>query len=61
MGQAKLGGPGLESFMRFQSYYQLGFLFSEGLPGARESASKKTHSHMAASRRSQFLTTGTPL
>lgn len=61
MGQAKLGGSSLESFMRFPSHNQLAFLFSEGLTGARESASRKTHSHMAASRRSQFLTIGTPL
>lgn len=45
----------LECLMRLQSHYQLGFLSSEGLIGAGGSASKTAPSHMAVSRKPQFL------
>lgn len=44
----KLGGSGLESFMRLHIHYQLGFLFFQGLTEARGSASKMAHCHKAA-------------
>lgn len=56
MGVAKLGGSGLESFMRLHVHYQLEFLFFEGLTGAGGSVSMMAHCHKAASRNPQFFT-----